>query len=279
MILNYTEFEFSSNDGTELFARLWKPESNQPKGIILLVHGLGEHSGRYAELALNLTQAEYAVLAFDQRGHGKSMGKRGHTQSYDILLDDIDCLRHESLKRFPNLPYFIYGHSMGGNLVLNYVLRRQPNFSGVLVTGPWLKLAVEPPGLLKAFIGFLSKLWPTLTITGRIELNALSHDSSVVNAYKADPLVHNKITVRLLAAMDQAGRRAMKNAGRFNLPLLLMHGGSDRITSSDATQEFAASVTKDCTLIIWPGLFHEIHNEPEKKEIFTYVINWLEQQS
>lgn len=270
-----TEFKFKVNDGTELFAYEWRPKSNRPLGVILLVHGLGEHGGRYADWANKFTQTGFAFMTFDQRGHGNSPGRRGHASSYDILLDDIECFRKESLKRMPDLPVFLYGHSLGGNLVLNYVLRRRPKFAGVIVTSPWLRLAVEPPAFIKAFARFLCILWPTLSISSGLGSNALSHDSSVVKTYQVDSLVHKRISVSLFTAMDQAGRWAMENAVQFNLPLLLMHGGGDRITSLEATKEFAGCVTKECSLKTWPGLFHELHNELEKDEIFAYIINWL----
>lgn len=276
--MKYTEFKFSINDGAVLFAREWQPEG-ELRGVICLVHGLGEHSGRYANVALKLTQAGYVLLSYDQRGHGKSLGRRGYTSSYETLLDDIDCFKRESLRRFPDLPIFLYGHSLGGNLVLNYVLRRQPEFAGVIVTSPWLKLTVELPELLRRFARFLNKLWPTLSLFSGLELEALSRDLSVVDAYKVDPLVHKRISIRLFVTMDQAGRWAMENAAQFNLPLLLMHGGGDRITSSEATKRFATQVHKDCTTKIWQGLFHELHNEPEKEEILAYIIDWLEQHS
>ena len=274
MMLKYTEFEFRIHSEDVLYGREWQPES-KIRGVICLVHGLGEHSGRYVNMAENLTQAGYVLLTFDQRGHGKSLGRRGHTPSYEILLDDIDFFRHESLRRFPNLPMFLYGHSLGGNLVLNYALRRRPRFAGVIVTSPWLKLAVELPVLLRTFLEFLNNLWPTFSLPSGLDLNALSRDLSVVDAYKVDPLVHNRISIRLFVTMDQAGRWAMENADQFNLPLLLMHGGDDRITSSEASKRFATHVPKDCTLKIWQGLFHELHNEPEKEEVLGYIINWL----
>ncbi|WP_042333659.1 alpha/beta hydrolase [Desulfosporosinus meridiei] len=277
--MKYTEFEFKTNDGTKLFAREWQPVSSRLRGVVFLVHGLGEHSGRYANLALKLTQAGVALSAFDQRGHGKSQGQRGHSPSFDRLLDDITCFKNERSKCLPGLPSFLYGHSLGGNLVLNYVLRRQPQFSGVVVTSPWLKLGVEPPTLLRVLVRFLSKLWPTFTISSGLLLDALSHDPKVIKAYQEDPYIHNKISLGLLTAMDCAGLWAIKNANQFNLPLLLMHGGGDKITSPEGSKEFAASVPENCTLKIWRDLFHELHNEPSKEEILNYVINWLETQS
>lgn len=272
--MKYTEFQFNTNEGSVLYAREWQPE-NELQGVICLVHGLGEHSGRYDHLALALSQAGYVLLSFDQRGHGKSFGKRGHAPSYEMLLDDIESFIHESLQRFPYLPTFLYGHSLGGNLVLNYVLRRQPKFAGVIVTSPWLRLSVEPSLLLRQLASFLNKWWPTFSMSSGLELNALSHDLIVVNTYKADPLVHNRISVGLFVAADQAGLWAIENAAQFDLPLLLMHGGGDRITSVGATKLFASSIQKDCTLKIWPDLYHELHHEPEKEEVISYLINWL----
>lgn len=257
-----------------LKAREWLP-SSEPRGIVCIVHGLGEHCGRYEHLAMALNQAGYVLLSYDQRGHGKSFGKRGHTPSYEMLLDDIESFRHESLQRFPYLPTFLYGHSLGGNLVLNYVLRRQPKFAGVIATGPWLKLTIEPSSWLRTVAIFLNRLMPTFSLPSGLEINALSHDLNEINAYKVDPFVHDRISVRLFVVMDQAGHWAIDNAAQFNLPLLLMHGGGDRITSAEATKLFASHVQKDCTLKIYPGLYHELHHELEKEEIVADLINWL----
>lgn len=278
-MLKYREFECRIMDGAVLYAREWQPERSQPRGVIILVHGLGEHSGRYAEMAAEFTRAGFALSTFDLRGHGQSSGRRGDTPSYARLLDDLDCFRRDSVKRFPDLPAFLYGHSLGGNLVLNYVLCQQPELAGVIVTSPWLRLAVEPPAVLKALVRFISKLWPTLSLSKGPDSKAFSHDPAIINAYKDDPLVHHKISLRLFTAMDQAASWARENPGQFNIPLLLMHGGADRITSSQATREFAAGVPEDCTLKIWQGLYHELHNELEKKEILAYVIKWLNSRS
>lgn len=237
---------------------------------------MGEHSGRYTHLAVALTQAGYALMSYDQRGHGKSLGQRGHTPSYETLLDDIDRFRKECLKRFSNRPLYLYGHSLGGNLVLNYCLRRKPKFNGVIVTSPWLRLTVEPSALVRWMASLLNKFWPTFSLSSALDIRALSHDLSIVEAYKHDSLVHDQISVRMFTTVDQAGRWAVENAAQFQLPLLLMHGGGDRITSSDTTSKFAAQIKKDCTLKIWPQLFHELHNEPEQSEIIADTINWLD---
>ncbi len=142
--MKHNEFKFRTFDGLQLFGQSWQPE-DQPRAVICLVHGMGEHSGRYGHVADRLTQACYSVFAFDLRGHGKSPGPRGHTPSYEALLNDVNFFLNEVDKNFPELPLFLYGHSLGGNLVLNYVISRQPKLKGVIVTGPWLRLAFEPP--------------------------------------------------------------------------------------------------------------------------------------
>jgi alpha-beta hydrolase superfamily lysophospholipase len=242
---------------------------------ICLVHGLGEHSGRYAHLAAALTQAGYALLTFDHRGHGKSQGSRGHTPLYDTLMDDIGHLLDEAAQRFPKQPRFLYGQSMGGNLVLNYALRRRPPLAGVIATGPWLRTTFTPPGWKVALGRMMNNIAPALTQPSGLEVQAISRDSAVVRAYQTDSLIHDKISARLFTSCHAAGLWALEHAAEFPLPLLLMHGGADRITSADASREFAARAPSDCTLKIWDSFYHEIHNEPEQAEVFAFLIDWL----
>ena len=276
--MKYTEFQFKTNDESLLFAREWQPESD-PRGVICLIHGLGEHSGRYAYLAKVLTLEGYTLLAYDQRGHGQSLGQRGHAPSYESLLDDIDSFGRESSRRFPNLPLFLYGHSLGGNLVLNYVLRRKSKFVGVIATSPWLRLAFEPSDLKVKLALVMNKIWPSFSQFNDLDLRALSHDITIIDAYRVDPFVHNKISARLFFSVYQAGLWAIENAALFDTPLLLMHGGDDHITSAEATKQFAKQVQQDCTLKIWEGLYHELHNELEKEEIMIYLTNWLKSKT
>lgn len=261
-----------------MYGKEWRP-ARPLRGAVLLVHGLGEHCGRYEAVAEKLTQAGYGVLAWDLPGHGKSPGGRGYISSYSALLADLAGFLAEAGGRFPNLPAFLYGHSMGGNLVLNYGLRRRPNLAGVIATSPWLRLTKEPPVFLKVPLGFLSKLWPGFAIPNGLDMTALCRDPQVVKACREDPLVHNRISLRLLVEMDKAAAWARENAGGFGLPLLLMHGGGDRITSPEASRQFAAQVAKDCTFKLWPGFYHELHNEPEKDEVLAWVMHWLGKRS
>ncbi|MGC8856789.1 MAG: lysophospholipase [Anaerolineae bacterium] len=276
--MNTFETYWQSRDGLRLYARGWKPHERIPKGVICLVHGHGEHVGRYEHVGQVLSTAGYALLGFDQRGHGRSVGPRGHIPSYDALLDDIALLLDEAASRYPALPYFLYGHSMGGNEVLNYALRRKPALAGVIATGPWLRLAFEPPALKVALGRMMNRVFPAFTQKSGLETAALSRRAEVVQAYEADPLVHDQISARLFVEMYSAGLWALEHATEFPLPLLLMHGSADRLTSADASREFAQRAGQQVTLRIWEGAYHEIHNEPEQDEVLQTMIAWLDVQ-
>lgn len=275
--MKHSEFEFKTFDGLSLFGQSWQPE-DQPRAVVCLVHGIGEHSGRYVHVADSLTRAGYTLISFDLRGHGKSEGPRGHISSYEAIMQDISSLLEVTNKKFPQLPLFLYGHSLGGNLVLNYVLRRQPHLKGVIATAPWLRLAFEPPASKIALGKMTNYIWPSFSQKSGLDTKALSRDLEVVHSYENDPLVHNRISARMFISAYQAGQWALEHASEFSLPLLLMHGGDDNLISVKASHEFANMQTKNCTLKIWGGLYHEIHNEPEKEEVFKFLIDWLDKE-
>ncbi len=267
-------WRFKSKDGLKLFAHAY-PSKNPPKAIICMVHGHGEHIGRYEHLAAALNDADYTFIGFDHRGHGQSDGTRGHIPSYETLLDDIEIFLAEIEEDYPDVPRILYGHSMGGNLVLNYALRRTPDIKGIISTSPWLKLAFEPPAI-QVFMGkMMDKIYPAFMQSSGLETSSLSRDPNVVRAYEEDPLVHDKISARLFVGMYESGLWALEHAAEISLPLLLMHGSEDKITSAEASREFAEKAGENVTLKIWDGLYHETHNEPEQAEVFSKIINWL----
>lgn len=288
----HIEFTKPSPDGAPFYFQGWQPEV-APKAVVCLVHGLGEHSGRYAHVAAALNAAGYALFGFDLRGHGKSGGPRGHTPTYDTLMDDIGRLLDEAAARYPGLPRFLYGHSLGGNLVLNYALRRcssqlapeavtlsaaerSRRVSGVISTSPGLRVTTPPPALQVLLAKVMNKLQPGMQMANGLALDGLARDPEVIRAYTGDPLVHNKISVRLALGMLEAGEWALAHAAEFPLPLLLVHGTKDILTSAKASEEFAAKTPAGrCTLKLWEGFYHETHNEPEKAEVLAYMIDWL----
>ncbi|MCG3212206.1 MAG: Monoacylglycerol lipase [Anaerolineae bacterium] len=263
-----------SPDGLQIFAQSWQPET-APRAVVCLVHGLGEHSSRYGHVARAFNRAGFCLTTFDLPGHGQSGGKRGHALTYAILLDNITTLLNRAAEDYPGLPCFLYGHSFGGNLALNYVLRRRPTLAGAIVTSPWLQLATEPPALQTRLLALADRVWPGLTFATRLDITAVSRDPNSVRAYQTDPLNHDRISVRLATEANRAGAWALAHAAEFTRPLLLMHGSHDRITSHLASQEFARRAP-NCTFKLWDGLFHEPHNEPEQGEVIDFILNWIE---
>lgn len=303
--MSHIEFTRRSPDHLDFYFQGWEP-ATQPKAVVCLVHGLGEHSGRYAHVARTLNDAGYVLFGFDLRGHGRSGGRRGHTPSYEVLMDDIGRLLDETATRYPGLPRFLYGHSLGGNLVLNYALRRHltplppapakrggsdaplpsqgggqaaGQLAGIVATSPALRVTKSPPPLQVALARVVNRLYPALQMPNGLALEGLARDPEVIRAYTTDPLVHNKISVRLALEMLAAGEWALAHAAEFPLPLLLVHGTADLLTSAEATAEFAAKVPAGrCTLKLWEGFYHETHNEPEKAEVLAFMVDWLDQQ-
>ncbi len=271
------EASWKSADGLSLYSCGWEPEQ-APRAVICLVHGLGEHIGRYRHVAAALTDEGFVLIGFDQRGHGRSGGPRGHTPSYGQSMDDVALLIQQASARYPGLPMFLYGHSMGGNEVINFTLRRAPQLKGVIATGPLLRLAFQPPAAQVTLARVMNGIFPGFTQKSGLELAALSRDQAVVEAYVCDPLVHDKISARLFVELFDSGEWALNRAAEFTLPLLLMHGSADRLTSANASREFARNGGRNINLRIWDGWFHEIHNEADQAEVFKVMVDWLNER-
>lgn len=272
------EFNWTASDGTVLFGQEWKPDvSTQPvQGVVVLVHGLGEHSGRYHHVAQHLTRHGFSLFAFDLRGHGKTQGKRGHAPSFDVIVQDIEALQNQAAKQYPGRPVFLYGHSLGGCLVLYYLMKRCPQVAGAVVTSPGLAPAVDPGP--KVLLGkLLYSLWPDFTMPNGLDLPGISRDPAVYTAYRADELVHDRVSTRLGLDLLNAGRWIRDNANSLpDAPVLLMVGTDDRLTDTQATVQFAQSTRAQVECIQWPGCYHELHNEPEKAEVLDTITQWLE---
>ncbi len=275
--MKHEDFELLPEDGLKLYAQAWEPEGKS-KAVVCLIHGLGEHSGRYAHLGNFLTRHHYALLAFDLPGHGKSEGQRGHVESMKVFEKDISLFLNQASQRHPDLPLFLYGHSLGGTLVLDYPYTTSIKLAGVIATGPLLRPGFEPPAWKITLGKVMSRLLPTFSMANEIERPALSRDPNVVEAYNTDPLVHDRLSARLGIDMLETGSALMERAADFPFPLLLMHGGVDRITSPQASREFAEKAGDRCTLKIWDGCYHEIHNEPEKDQVFQFLLDWMEKR-
>ncbi len=269
------KFKIKTFDNLNLSAAEWNKKFS--KAIICIIHGIGEHSSRYNHVIDYFLKHNYTVFTMDLRGHGKSEGKKGHTPSYSALMRDISSLIKTVKKNYPDKSIFLYGHSMGGNLVINYVIREQPYLSGVIASAPDLGLSFKPPLWKIISAKILNLLLPSLTLKTGIDNNALSRDKKIVHDYNNDPLVHDHITPRLYTSLRNAANWVYKHSNDLLIPILIMHGSEDKLTSSDASYSFFKKLQKDCTYRSWKGLYHELHNEPEKLKVLNYILKWLNQ--
>ena len=272
--MKHYEFMMISDDGLALQGQGWEPDEGA-RLVVCLLHGLGEHCGRYSHMADAFNREGIAMLAFDLRGHGRSEGRRGHAPGYARLMSDTEKLLNKAAEMFPQLPCFLYGHSLGGNLAIYYALKKRPDLAGVIASAPLLRLAFNPSQWKTGILRGMRAMRINFPIRSGLDDTALSRDLNVVRTYRNDPLTHDLISARLAMDMLRYGQWELKHAGDFPLPLLLMHGESDRITSVAASVEFAARAGQTCTLKIWDGLDHELHNEPEQKQVFAYVMDWI----
>lgn len=270
-----SETRLRTADGLALYAWLKQPSAT-PKAVIAHVHGLGEHSRRYDHLAAYWEDHGYAAAGFDLRGHGRSEGQRGHTPSYDRLMEDIDIFLERVRHAWPGLPVDLYGHSLGGNLVLNYAIRRRPALSAVVATGAYLRLAFEPPAWKVRLAEWMKRIAPAMSQGTGLEVRALSRDPEVVRRYEADPLVHKRITAALFTEAHAAGEAIIGRASELPAPALVMHGGADRITSPAGSEAFVAASAGRARLKLWDGFFHEIHNDPGWEEVAAFALEWIE---
>lgn len=274
--MSHFETKWPAKDGVDIFAQGWEPDARTPKAVVCLVHGLGEHTGRYAHVADAFNKEGYVLFGADLRGHGRSGGPRGHFPSIEAVMQDIDLLFEQARIRYPSLPLLLYGHSLGGILVLYYSLVRKPAIHGVIATSSGLRTALEnqPAKIMAAKV--LGALMPGVSLPSGLDANAISRDPKVVETYKNDPLVHDKISLGFGRLMMGVTQWTLEHAGEFPLPLLLLHGKADMIAFPAGSIEFAAPLKDKCTLVLWDGGYHELHNEPEQAEVFKTMTIWMD---
>jgi alpha-beta hydrolase superfamily lysophospholipase len=268
-------YELSAFDANTIFVRQW--DVPQHRAVVVLVHGFGEHSGRYAHVAEFYNKNQISLVAFDNRGHGNSGGKRGHAANFESFLTDVETVLADVKKRYPKTPLVLHGHSMGGNIVLNYLLRRPiEGLSAALTTGPWIQLAFEPAAAMLILGKMMRSVYPSFSQPSKLNTSDLSRDEKIVQLYINDPLVHGQISASAGMGLNEAAAYLNVYEGSVKLPLLIMHGSADKIISPKASEAFANRVQGDITYKKWDGFFHEIHNEPEKIEVLTYALGWLD---
>ncbi|MBW6498569.1 MAG: lysophospholipase [Bacteroidales bacterium] len=273
--MNHFETNWKSFDGLDMVARGWTPTDTSPKAVVCLVHGVGEHTLRYANVAEAFTKEGYILFGADLRGHGKSAGPRGHFPNIEVVQRDIDLLLDQARQRFPSLPLILYGHSLGAVLVLHYGLKQKPDVQGVIATSPALHNALEHQQVKVMGAKVLGSVFPTMTIHSDLDVGALSHDDEVGKAYNNDPLVNDQISLGFGKIMLGVAQWTLEHAGEFSLPLLIMHGKADTIALPSSSIEFAANLDGNCKLVLWEDAYHELHNETNKVEVLKTMTDWI----
>jgi acylglycerol lipase len=270
------ESEFFADDGLRLHQRRWLPQGD-PAAAVILVHGIIEHGGRYAGVGEELSRRGYAVYAMDLRGHGRSAGDRLWVEEFDRYLADLDGFLDHVRHQQPEKPVFLLGNSMGGAIVGLYAILRQPNVCGVVLSVPAVEVAGDVFPLLRRLAALASRIVPRLRLV-RLGAGRLSRDPQVVADFRDDPLVfHGRIPVRTGAEVLRAGRRIRERMADLRLPLLLLHGTEDTITDPRGSRLLHARAgSRDKTLMLYEGLYHDLFHEPEHAQIIEDLARWLD---
>jgi alpha-beta hydrolase superfamily lysophospholipase len=273
--MKHEEYSWKSFDGLAMFAQSWSPQES-PRAVVALVHGQGDHSGRYPRLVQRLVESGYAVNAMDNRGHGKSGGPRAHAPSMSALMNDIDAHLDQARTRLHGLPLFLYGHSFGGEQVLYYGLVRKPRLNGVIASSPLLGSGIHQPAAKVFAAKMLSRIVPQLTLAHGTPPASLSHDQSWVESSLRDPFFQSVLSVRTAAEVLRASAWIRSHTS-FPVPLLVEQGTDDLYVSPSMTIAFARGLSGDVTLKVWEGLGHELHNETRKDEVIDTIIAWMDE--
>ncbi|MGL3823213.1 lysophospholipase [Sphingopyxis sp. R3-92] len=266
----------SAGAGAKLHVTHWLP-AGRPRAIVLLAHGYAEHAGRYDHVAKRLTDAGYALYAIDHWGHGRSDGTPGFVPRFSAFIDGMAELLTLVEVNHADTPRLLLGHSMGGLIATLFLIERQQAFVAAALSGPAI-LPAAPPSRFTVWISrFLSRFFPRLGVLA-LDASGVSRDPAVVAAYQADPLVYpGKIGARLGKEFMDAMAAAQAGAPTITLPILIQHGEADRLTAPDGSRYLFEHVSSaDKTLKIYPGLFHEIYNEPEQDAVLDDLLGWFD---
>lgn len=275
-------FVLKEENKKSIIGYAWDIEN--PTKVVCIIHGIGEYAKRYNRMAKKFNEAGYAVFSMDLRGHGQSFGKRGHCAPRESVLEDINDLIDYARVQHPNVPFVLYGHSMGGNITLDYRNRGKYNgdITGYVVSAPWVKLVRKVPKYQYVFMTGLSHIMPQFKISSAIDESALGNKANVAG-YSKDKYVHNYISAACAVAGFNIGNalyddtHIIKGDGRKR-PMLLMHGNKDVICSVEGSRQISKNQADTCEYVEWPGLYHEIHNGGEHSrgtEVIEKAIDWI----
>ncbi|MDM0044565.1 alpha/beta hydrolase [Variovorax dokdonensis] len=268
----------ASRDGETLALRQWPDTPGAPRALVHLCHGLGEHAGRYEHVARKLNGWGFAAQAHDHYGHGESSGPRGGLPHPLRLLEDLALVLDETRRMNPGLPIVLLGHSMGGLVAAEFVARRVRPVDALVLSSPALRPAMST--LQKRLIAVMLRLAPAFRVGNGLNADDLSHDRAVVQAYRSDPLNHDRICARLAHFLATHGEQVMAAAPQWSVPTLLLYAGADRLVMPQGSEEFARAAAPSASVVTreFAGYFHEIFNEVEAQAVFDELHAWLEAQ-
>jgi alpha-beta hydrolase superfamily lysophospholipase len=270
---------FTAGDGGNIALQDWPlPEGVAARGVVLIVHGLGEHAGRYGHVAQRMNRWGFAVRGYDQYGHGESDGVRGGLPSSARLLDDLSEVIESTRARMETgLPLVMFGHSMGGLVAACHVALGKRNVDGLVLSSPALDPGLN--GLQKLLLSFVPRIVPNLTMGNGLDAEFISHDARVVAAYRSDPRVHDRVSGRLARFLADGGPVVLARASEWKVPTLLMYAGADKLVDPAGSRAFAATAPSQVvTTRCFPGLYHEIFNELDAEPVFDTLRQWLDER-
>ncbi len=268
-------FEINAGGGVTLHCTSWEPD-NTPVAVLFVVHGLGEHAGRYEEMAKIFTERQVAVFGYDHRGHGRSGGRRGHAASLDQLLEDLELALMKCRSLHLGAPLFMYGHSMGGQIAATYINRvKSKELSGAIISSAWFALVSPPPAWQVSVIKILARITPGLTLSNKLDPSLISRVPEEVERYKSDELVHDRISIGLFNELYFNGLHLKDHAQPARISMLVCHGGNDGITAPEASRQYAERLGGKAEFKIWEGAYHEPHNDHEKKQVMNFYAGWV----
>ena len=272
--MNKKSYFIKSKDGSNLMYYSWLP-NKKIKVAIGIIHGLGEHSSRYDDFAEYFCKKGYGVYSIDLRGHGKSEGKRGHVNNFKKLIDDSEEMFINIRKENLNVPMVMFGHSLGGCIALNYLCENQSKeIDLAIISSPWLKTVLEPPKFIIYIQKILVVLFPSFTLNNRLDPYHLSKNTNKVKKYIKDPLVHNRISLKMFSEVNMAIDKIENESEKINIPVLLLHGKKDNIISFKGTKKISKKINNS-KLILYEGLYHEPHNDLEKNQILDNYTSFI----
>jgi len=275
--MKHTQGFFTTDDSLKLYTQSWSPDSTAKYNLIV-IHGIGEHCGRYAEFAAYFVPHDFAIHTYDLRGHGKSPGQRGHIDSWRQYREDVRAFVDNVHNAAPTIPIILLGHSLGGLTVLDYGLHHTAHLCGIVSSAPALKQGEGVSAFTITMARLISPLLPRLALNTSLDVNALSRDPAIVQAYQDDPLTHGLATPRLGAEMTRTMIRTQVRADEWqaDLPLLIVHGTADTICPPEGSARFFANVSaRDKTRHVYTGYFHEIFNDIGREQVLADVLAWL----